>query len=146
MKKKVAVVTGASKGIGLGIVKEFLLNDINVLMISRDEKRLKKLKKELNKKDNIIILSGDVRDKNLPKNALNLALKKWGSVDILINNAGGPPADSFLNHNEEVWESALQTNLMSVIRFSKEFTPFMKKNNWGRILSITSTIAKGDDK
>ena len=138
MKKKVAVVTGASKGMGLGIVKEFLLEKMNVLMISRNGERLK----ELNKGGNLEILAGDVSDVELPKKALNLVLKKWGKVDILINNAGGPPADSFLNHNEKAWESALQTNLMSVVRFSKEFTPIMKKNNWGRIVSITSTIAK----
>ena len=142
MNKKVAVVTGASKGIGLGIVKEFLLNKMNVLMISRNEERLNKLKSEFNKDGNLEILVGDVSDSELPKKALNLVLKKWGKVDVLINNAGGPPADSFLNHNEKVWESALQTNLMSVIRFSKEFAPIMKKNKWGRILSITSTIAK----
>jgi len=142
MKKKVAVVTGASKGMGLGIVKEFLLEKMNVLMISRNGERLKELKKELNKGGNLEILAGDVSDVELPKKALNLVLKKWGKVDILINNAGGPPADSFLNHNEKAWESALQTNLMSVVRFSKEFTPIMKKNNWGRIVSITSTIAK----
>jgi 3-oxoacyl-[acyl-carrier protein] reductase len=141
-KKKVAVVTGASKGIGLGIVKEFLLKNMNVLMISRNEERLNEIKNELNKGENLEILVGDVSDVELPNKALNLVLKKWGKVDILINNAGGPPADSFLNHNEKAWESALQTNLMSVIRFSKEFTPTMKKNNWGRILSITSTIAK----
>ncbi len=142
MIKKVAVVTGASKGIGLGIVKEFLLNNMNVLMISRNEERLIEIKNELNKDENLEILVGDVSDPKLPNKALSLVLKKWGKVDILINNAGGPPADSFLNHNEKAWESALQTNLMSVIRFSKEFTPIMKKNNWGRIVSITSTIAK----
>ena len=142
MKKRVAVVTGSSKGIGLGIVKDLLLEKMNVLMISRNEEILNKLKKELNKGDNLEILAGDVSDIELPKKALNLVLKKWGKVDILINNAGGPPANSFLNHNEKAWESALQTNLMSVIRFSKEFTPIMKKNNWGRIVSITSTIAK----
>ena len=142
MEKKVAVVTGASKGIGLGIVKEFLSKNINVLMISRNKKRLIELKNELNTDDNLEIIAGDVSDSKLPKIALDLVLKKWGKLDILINNAGGPPPGSFLDHDDSTWDSALQTNLMSVIRFSREFVHVMKKNNWGRIISITSTVAK----
>ena len=142
MTKKVAVVTGASKGIGLGIVEEFLSKKMNVLMISRNKKRLVEIKKKFNIDENLEFLVGDVSDFELPNKALDLVLNKWGKVDILINNAGGPPADSFLNHSDEAWESALQINLMSVVRFSRVFVPHMKKNNWGRILSITSTIAK----
>jgi 3-oxoacyl-[acyl-carrier protein] reductase len=142
MEKRVAIVTGSSKGIGLGIVKEFLSRDINVLMISRNEKKLNELAKELKTNDNVEFIVGDVSDPKLPKIALDFVLKKWGRLDILINNAGGPPAGSFLGHEEHTWNSALQTNLMSVIRFSRECAKVMKKNNWGRIISITSTIAK----
>ena len=75
MIKKVAVVTGASKGIGLGIVKEFLLNNMNVLMISRNEERLIEIKNELNKEENLEILVGDVSDSELPNKALSFVLK-----------------------------------------------------------------------
>lgn len=139
--KRVAVVTGGSKGIGLGIVKEFIGKQIKVLVIARNEKSLMKLKSLYNS-NQIEILVGDVSDINLPKKALDIVLNKWGRVDILVNNAGGPPADSFLNHDEETWNSAFEINLMSNIRFSTTFAPVMKQNNWGRILSITSTIAK----
>ena len=138
---KVAIVTGGSKGIGLGIVKEFISKNINVLVVARNKKLLIEIKSNYNK-DNIEILDGDVSDKNLPEKALKIVLSKWGRVDILVNNAGGPPADSFLNHNDDVWMSAYQTNLMSVIRFTRKIVPQMKSNNWGRILCITSTIAK----
>ena len=140
-KNKVAVVTGGSKGIGLGIVEEFISNGINVLVIARNKESLAKLKSAYDP-DQIETLIGDVSDTDLPNKALKLALSKWGRVDILINNAGGPPADSFLNHDESVWMTAFQVSLMSVIRFSTTFAPVMKDNNWGRILSITSTIAK----
>ena len=140
-KNRVAVVTGGSKGIGLGIVKEFVSKGINVLVIARNEEALTNLKSSYNA-DQIETLIGDVSDVDLPNKALKLALSKWGRVDILINNAGGPPADSFLNHDEDAWKSAFEISLMSVIRFSTTFAPVMKENNWGRILSITSTIAK----
>ena len=139
--KRVAVVTGGSKGIGLGIVKEFISKEINVLVIARNEELLTNLKSNYNT-EQIEILIGDVSDTDLPNKALNLALSKWGRVDILVNNAGGPPANSFLNHDENAWMSAFEISLMSVIRFSTTFAPVMKNNNWGRILSITSTIAK----
>jgi len=139
--KRVAVVTGGSKGIGLGIVKEFISKEINVLVIARNEELLTNLKSNYNT-EQIEILIGDVSDTDLPNKALKLALSKWGRVDILVNNAGGPPANSFLNHDENAWMSAFEISLMSVIRFSTTFAPVMKNNNWGRILSITSTIAK----
>ena len=140
-KNKVAVVTGGSKGIGLGIVEEFISNGTNVLVIARNKESLAKLKSAYDP-EQIETLIGDVSDTDLPNKALKIVLSKWGRVDILINNAGGPPADAFLNHDESAWMSAFQVNLMSVIRFSTTFAPVMKDNNWGRILSITSTIAK----
>ena len=140
-KNRVAVVTGGSKGIGFGIFKNFISNGLNVLVISRNAESLNNIKTLYNS-DQVETLVGDVSDINLPKKALDLAMSKWGRVDILVNNAGGPPANSFLEHNEEAWMSAFQISLMSVIRFSTTFAPVMKNNNWGRILSITSTIAK----
>tara|TARA_B110000240_G_C13511029_1_gene459388 strand:+ start:1334 stop:2107 length:774 start_codon:yes stop_codon:yes gene_type:complete len=140
-KNRVAVVTGGSKGIGLGIVKEFMAKGINVLVIARNEKLLNNIKTLYNSQK-IETLVGDVSDINLPKKALDLALSKWGRIDILVNNAGGPPANSFLKHDDESWFNAFEINLMSVIRFSTTFAPIMKASNWGRILSITSTIAK----
>lgn len=138
---RVAVVTGGSKGIGLGIVKELINNNIRVLVVARNEKRLKSLKSKYDS-EKIEVLIGDVSNPDLPSKALDTVLSKWGRVDILVNNAGGPPADSFLNHNEEAWVSAFEINLLSVIRFTSVFAPIFKENNWGRILSITSTIAK----
>jgi 3-oxoacyl-[acyl-carrier protein] reductase len=140
-KNRVAVVTGGSKGIGFGIVKEFISKGISVLVIARNEESLANLKSSYNA-EQIETLTGDVSDIDLPNKALKLVMSKWGRVDILVNNAGGPPADTFLNHDEDAWMSAFQVSLMSVIRFSTIFSPMMKENNWGRILSITSTIAK----
>ena len=79
--KRVAVVTGGSKGIGLGIVKEFINKQINVLVIARNEKILLDLKTKYNP-DQIETLAGDVSDVNLPKKALDLALSKLASKAI----------------------------------------------------------------
>jgi len=143
IKNKVAIVTGASKGMGLATVEAFLLEGIKVMMVSRNEVNLRLIKEENTLKGyDIDYYAGDVADEDLANKVVHKTIQKWGTIDILINNAGGPPKGSFQNHDSTAWDLAIQTNLMSVIRFSKAVTPFMKKNNWGRIVSITSTIGK----
>jgi 3-oxoacyl-[acyl-carrier protein] reductase len=73
-------------------------------------------------------------------------LAKFGKIDILINNAGGPPPGSFLEQSEAAWEAAINQNLMSAIRFCTLAAPIMKQNNWGRIISILSSVAKEPSK
>jgi 3-oxoacyl-[acyl-carrier protein] reductase len=78
----------------------------------------------------------------MPKKIVNKCLKKWGSIDILVNNTGGPPPGNIMEQDEKNWNYAIQNNLLSAVRFTKLVLPTMKKKNWGRIITITSTIAK----
>jgi 3-oxoacyl-[acyl-carrier protein] reductase len=143
LKNKVAIVTGASKGMGLAITKAYLAEGAKVMMVARDEAALKK-HVEFFRKENkqVEYVAGDVADRGLAKQVVDKTIQLWGEIHILINNAGGPAMGGFLEHAESVWDSAVQTNLMSVIRFCQAAAPFMKENKWGRIISITSTAAK----
>ncbi len=142
LKDKVAIVTGASKGMGYSVCEAMLMEGAKVMMVSRDKKLLTQLKEKFkNQKYEIECFAGDVSSPTLHIKVIEKTLKKWGTIHILINNAGGPPMGSFLEQNDNHWEAAFQTNLMSVIRFSKAVTPYMKKNKWGRIVSITSSLA-----
>jgi len=140
---RVAIVTGSSKGIGLAITKAYLKIGVKVMMVSRDEVLLKSLTDEFRKSGYIVdFIAGDVTDLDLASRVINKTKKLWGKIDVLINNAGGPPMGNFLEHNPVIWQSAIETNLLSVIRFSTAVAPIMIENKWGRIISISSTTAK----
>lgn len=143
LKDKVAIVTGSSKGMGLAITKAYLNEGVKVMMVSRNEARLKNQVLAFRKEGGIVdYVAGDVADTELAAIVVKKVKDLWGKADILINNAGGPPMGTFMEHDAKVWEIAMQTNLMSVVRFCQAVAPLMIHNNWGRIISITSTAAK----
>jgi len=143
LREKVAIVTGSSKGMGLAITRAYLKEGVKVMMVARNEPALKNLADGFRKEGGVVdFMAGDVADAELANRVVNKAKELWGKVDILINNAGGPPMGQFLEHDAAVWEASIQTNLMSVVRFCQAVAPLMISNKWGRIISITSTAAK----
>ena len=144
IKNRVAVVTGASTGIGFAISKNLSIAGVKVLLVSRNAKKLKKAIKEIKASGgcDADFIVGDVSKVLTAKKVVKRCLKKWKKIDILINNSGGHPPGGLLKQNEKNWSFAIQNNLMSVIRFTKEVIPIMQKNKWGRIVTIGSTIAK----
>lgn len=140
---RVALICGASKGMGLAIAEAFALEGTKVLMISRNKAALDEaVQKVAFLGGEVAPFVGDVSNPELPDLAVRRCKELWGTVDILVNNAGGPPIGTFLEHDDHAWEMAVQTNLLSVVRFCKAVAPVMKEQNWGRIISITSTAAK----
>lgn len=141
---KVAIVTGASKGIGKAIALGFAKEGYNVCVVSRDANLLKSTAEEIMSEtgQEIIYFPADVSDVEAPNRILKTVLEKFNRIDILVNNAGGPAAGSFLSQDDESWMSAIQQNLLSVVRFTKAVVPYMKKQNKGRIINISSTVAK----
>jgi 3-oxoacyl-[acyl-carrier protein] reductase len=140
---RVAIVCGASKGMGFASAKALALHGAKVLMVARDPSALELAAKAITTEGGVVdAYAGDVRNPDLAQLAVDRCKVLWGAVDILVNNAGGPPMGSFSEHDTAAWEAAIQTNLLSVVRFCKAVAPDMKSKNWGRIVSITSTVAK----
>ena len=143
IRNKIAVVTGSSSGMGYAVARNLALAGVKVLLVARRENKLKKAVKNILAEGGVVdYVVGDVSKKMIPKKVINKCIKKWGSIDILVNNTGGPPPGNLMVQEEKNWENAIQNNLLSAIRFTKLAIPYMKKNNWGRIVTITSTIVK----
>ena len=143
LENKIAIVTGSSTGMGFSVARNLALSGAKVLMVAR---RLQKLKvaarKIINEGGDVDYISADVSKINSPKKIIQKCINKWGTVNILVNNTGGPKPINILKSNEKNWNYAIQNNMLSVVRFAKQVIPIMKKSNWGRIVTITSTIAK----
>jgi len=143
IKNKVAIVTGASSGMGFAIASNLAASGVKVLLVSRNIEKLKKAVKKIRSANGKVeYIQGDVSKISTAKKVIKKCLKKWNNIHILINNTGGPPPGNLMSQNEKNWNFAIQNNLLSVVRFSKEVLPVMKKNKWGRIVTIGSTIAK----
>ncbi len=143
LEGRVAIVCGASKGMGFASSQALAQHGVKVLMVARDQSALEAAAKAIADEGGVVeAYAGDVRNPDLAQRTVDRCKELWGPVDILLNNAGGPPMGSFLEHDGGAWEAAIQTNLLSVVRFCKAVAPDMKAKNWGRIISITSTVAK----
>lgn len=144
LENKVAVVTGASKGIGYAISRALSKEGAHLCMVSRNSAQLEKAAGEIRAETGggVICHAGDVADDALPERVLAAVLERWSTIHILVNNAGGPPAGSFSDLTRDAWKAALAQNLMSVVAFTTTSAPYMKNQKWGRIINISSTIAK----
>ncbi len=144
LKNKVALVTGASQGIGFECANSLAAKGCNLVLVSRNKDNLIIARNYIKSKYPIecLVIRGDVSSSKLQKKVIEKIKKKYSRLDILINNAGGPPMGSFLKHNDLKWQKALSQNLMSVINFTKLSFSLMKKNKFGRVINILTVLAK----
>jgi len=143
-KEKIAFITGASDGVGKAIAMNLAKNGLSIYLLSRSKAKLKKLQKEIFKKysNNRVELISYNMEKKFSVSLLDYCKKKLGLPDILINNSGGPEPTNFINTNDKMWEKTINRNLHSVIKLSTIFSKSMIKSKWGRMITISSTVAK----
>ncbi|MFE8703538.1 SDR family oxidoreductase [Cytobacillus sp. FJAT-54145] len=140
---KTALVVASSQGLGRAIAEGLLKEGANVVISGRDEDKLKKVHEELTAlgKGNVSYITADITNRSDITNLVNGTVHTYGSIDILINNAGGPPAGTFESITEEQWQQAFELNLLSYIRLIKESLPYLKKQG-GKIINIASSSIK----
>ena len=139
LKGRVAVITGASSGLGRQMSKAFAKQGANVAILARRVEKLEELQKEL-EKENVKVLSikCDVTKNEDIDNAASLVEKEFGKVDILVNCAGSSKDAGVLEMKDEEWNFTIETDLTSVFKMTRAFANIMKKNNYGRIINIAS--------
>jgi 3-oxoacyl-[acyl-carrier protein] reductase len=144
LKNKGVIVTAASKGLGKASAKEFAAEGANVLICSRNEEELKKAVAEIKAETGADVHYAvfDVTKPESIKAMVDKAASVLPTIDVLVNNAGGPPGGSFDDFNDEAWISAFQLNLLSVVRLTREVLPYFRKQGGGRIVTITSSSIK----
>src|SRR5699024_2409711 len=145
LKEKSVIVSASSKGLGRATAEQFAKEGAHVLMASRDEEALKKSVtdiKEVSGNENVRYQICDITKPDNIKELVETAVDWNGTVDVLINNAGGPPAGSFDSFSDEDWQRAYELNLLSFIRLIREVLPHMRKAGAGRIVNFASSSIK----
>lgn len=139
LKGRVAVITGASSGLGKQMAKGFARQGADLVIMARRIEKLEELKQELESKDiKVLPIKCDVTNSEDIKNAAEIAKKEFGKVDILVNCAGSSRDKGVLEMSDEEWNFTIETDLSSVFKVTREFANIMKENNYGRIINIAS--------
>ncbi|MEJ5352084.1 MAG: SDR family oxidoreductase [Melioribacteraceae bacterium] len=141
---KNVLVTAASMGIGKAAAEQFVKEGCNVAICSRNQENLLKAVKEIKSLYNVepLWLVCDINKLEDIENTVKVVSETFGSIDILVNNCGGPRAGFFDDLNDEDWNFAFNQILMSAVRFTRLVLPKMKEKNWGRIINVTSLAVK----
>jgi NADP-dependent 3-hydroxy acid dehydrogenase YdfG len=147
LENKVAIITGASSGIGNATSLALSKAGIRIAVGARRTERLQELQKKIiNDKNNdrgeIFIQKLDVTSKSDCDSFVDAAVRKWGKVDILINNAGLMPLSYFKNRKVEEWEQMIDVNIKGVLYCTSAVIPYMLDKKSGHIVNISSVAGR----
>ncbi|NES19492.1 MAG: SDR family oxidoreductase [Symploca sp. SIO3E6] len=144
IKNRTALVCAASSGIGKAIARSLASEGVRVAICSRNEKNLRIAQEALQAESGSQIVSvvADLSLKSDIDRLVETVQTELGSIEILVNNVGGPAPGGLMELSEEEWSEAWQLSLMSVVRLTKAVVPGMIEQQWGRIVAIASSTAK----
>lgn len=143
LQNKIAVITGAGKGIGKATAELFIKEGANVVLTSRNLSDLEQIVRDNeNKKDNITIIAGDISKEETIQKVINETIGKFGKIDILVNNAGFSVFDNMVDSKTEDFDAIFNTNIRALYLITKGFLPAMIKEQSGTIINIASVAGK----
>ena len=141
LENKVAIITGASRGIGKSISSKLLSYGCKVVLLSRKLEDLEKVKNDFNS-ENIKCFECDITNINQFKDVVHEVVNTWGKLDILINNAGITKDKLLLRMNESDWDNVINVNLKGCYNTIKVASNFMIRKKYGKIVNISSVIGQ----
>jgi 3-oxoacyl-[acyl-carrier protein] reductase len=141
---KVGIVAAASKGLGKAVAMRFAQEGMKVAICARDASTLNATAQEIARRTGaeVLPIRADVTRYDEIKNLVAETVRRFGGLDVLVTNAGGPPPGNFFACDDSAWEQAFQLTLMSVVRLCREAIPHMQKRGGGRIINIASVSVK----
>ena len=146
IKGKYALVTGGSHGIGRSIALALADEGCNVAICARNKERIKEIVVEIKAKGvKSIGISADVLHPADIEHVMKIVIDSWGTIHILVNNVGGGGrwgSSSVEETSEDVWIDVYNKNAMAAVRFTILAIPFMRKQKWGRVVTITSIYGR----
>lgn len=144
LKDKVALVAAASRGLGRAVAEELAAEGASLILCARDTATLAETTASIADQTgaHVLAVPADVTDAAQVEQVVTSGLERFGRIDILVTNAGGPPAGRFDQLSHEQWEQAVRLTLYSAVHLARQVLPGMKERRWGRILNITSIAVK----
>jgi 3-oxoacyl-[acyl-carrier protein] reductase len=143
IRGRVALVTGASSGLGLAIARELAAEGVRVALAARREALLRAAADEIAAAGGqAVAIAGDVGREGEAERLVRDTEAALGPVDILLANAGGPPSTLFETTTDEQYRAAVELNLLGSIRLAQAAVPGMRQRRWGRVIFLTSMSAK----
>ncbi len=144
LKGRAAIITGGSKGIGLGMATRFAASGADVAIVARGREALDQAVAGIGKtaRGKVIGLQGDVAKADDIKRVYDEAMKALGKIDILVNNAGESRTGAFESITDEIWRADFDQKLFAAIRLTRLIWPQMKERRWGRIINVLNIGAK----
>jgi 3-oxoacyl-[acyl-carrier protein] reductase len=144
LREKVALVAAASKGLGRAVARELAAEGARVVMCARGKDALFAARDEIAAETSrdVRAVVADVSTLEGIAAVVKEAMSAHGRVDVLVNNAGGPPSGPFEKHGWDEWEKAVNLNLRSSVELTRHVLPGMRERRWGRVINITSISVK----
>ena len=143
LKGKVAIIGGSSKGLGKACAISLAKEGVNIVICANDINSLKETKKEIENLDvSVLDVFADMSFESDNQKIIQKTISAFGRIDILVNNSGGPKPGTFNEITSDDWDDAYNSVLKYNIRMIKGCLPYMEKNQWGRIINITSLSVK----
>lgn len=144
LKEKVALVAGASQGIGKAVALGFAREGAKVSICARGEAQLKEAAEMIRRESggDVLALVADVTRSEDIQRFVAKTVEKFSRLDVVVTNAGGPPPGEFMKFTDEDWENAFRLNFLSALRLTREAVPHMRKVGGGRVINISSYAVK----
>ena len=143
LQNKIAVITGAGKGIGKATAELFIKEGAKVILTSRNISDLEQIVSDNESdKDNITIIAGDISKEDTIQKVIDETISKYGRIDILVNNAGFSVFDNMVDSKTEDFDAIFNTNIRALYLITKGFLPHMIKEQSGTIINIASVAGK----